>query len=478
MALLNRERWKTGILTLLIALSLFLSSQIWLSPEAASLPRGYRATYVVPGQRGDLTSRDVIQPLGITLYFEGRYAMLGPEDQELARFLWQGLTELAARVDPAGLKPLSVDAVNRFFESRDGVIGFEAALPGRMNLSVWQQLWGKQPVAAGGWDSPVEQAALFVHGDEISILFRTPTGVWGQVLDIHRLEPARARDVAASIQRILPTAIASDLPTAVAVDATPGLRVAAPVVAAAPVPEPPLVQLAVPDLNWELIASSFFPKLAVARQLLTEELRIYTDGETSLSIRPQAGLVEYQVPAAVPAGGAEGSEGPLLLPWALESAIAFGNEHGGWPEGTFLQNVSIIRARGSWEQLDEAPPPIGYRFEFAIKMHGVPVDGLTIAEMEVGPDGVTFWRRRFRVNRLNDHIALVLQPPMLAVERVAGLPAEELPPESRLLRHLQLAYSTFGDEFYKPVWLLHMHDGTRVRVDAWNGWTFMVVRPN
>ena len=479
------EHAKTLLLVALIVSSLVLSMQVWLGPSVVGGSGRYPQPFVLPGARGDVSWQELVQPRWLALHLGGdRHAWLPPGAEPIAPFLWGALGELALALGGDDLKPIGPAEIDRAYVGADDWLGVEASLPGQLSLVLWQQLWSgitRRGAPAAGVTAdgvtalPIDRLSLFVAPERALIAVRTPAGYYGREFAFDDLAARRVDAAARSVLRLLTLAAGElELTPATILTDVAGLRVAPGLVAANPEPAPALVQLSVPAVDWDPLVRAFFRNPPALRQVLRGTLRIYTDGEASVSVQPQQGRLEYQAPGALGAAGLgpgpERSEvRPLpTLGQALARAAAFGNEHGGWPEGVYLAGVTVLHERGALAELGQRPQPKGFRLEFGLRIEGLSVDGPPVVVAEVGAGGVTTWIRRFAENRLQERIALPLQPAQAAIARMGELALEELPAASRLLRDIDLVYADFGDGFHKPAWRLRMSDGAEVYVDAWN----------
>lgn len=487
----RREAFKTVLLIGLLALSFALSSRIWFPPVPEQTMVAYRPAYVAPDARSDLDWQELVHPESL-LVAKGRgaWGTVVP-DHDLAELLWHSLVQVLARIDVDRLDRADGGLLQQWYSGSGAVGGAEATLPGPFRLRLWQQLWAaqaglNQPPASGSppLDPLVERVAVLMDGsDRTWGVIWTTDGPLATLID----DGDSAGATATGLQRLLEIIVATDgaLTDAVPLPGSDVLTVPAGMFTTdwSPDASPPLLQLAPPQLDWDAVARAFFAEPNLTRRLLIDDVYLYTDGLSSLSIRAAEGVLEYQ--AGVAAAGASDAPAPTL-PQALAAAVAFGNEHGGWPEGAFLVDVSAIRQRGVLQELGSEPPVSGYRLEFAVRHFTVPLRRPALVTAEVTATGVRFWQRRFLANRLHDplgNIPFTLQPAVdaLAVAGAALSESGAAGPDGEVHRHVlrnvRLVYTPQGDDYYVPTWLFTLEDGSAVTVGAWAGSPARIIPP-
>lgn len=500
------EPAKSVLIVVLLATSLALSARLWLSPAAASPVReGYRVPYTAPGAAAELDWRDVLQPLSLLLFLPGRDPSYVDPGEQHGLFLWLATRDVAAALPDEALEPVAAGDVERWRQQvlRGGGLGVEAALPSGVRLGLWRQLWSAAAEAAAGsapggaaggtagdaagagdehpTDVPVDRVVILFTDEGARVLFRAQRDYLGAL--VTGRGTGGAAGYLDSVRQVLNLIANLDLDQQPAepVEPAEGLAVAPGVYAPAGGRELPLLQYGPASLPWERLARSFFGSATVPRRVAAGDVVLYTDGQGSLTIRPDEGLAEYQAlpapggpaGAAGPAGMAAqaGAEGAAPTPAeALAAAVAFGAERGGWPAAgdVVLASVTPVVARGSLS----APRILGYRFGFLQRVDGYLLADRYLAVVEVGPGGVAYWRRRFIESNLADPLGTVAIPIMPAGEAVAlaaALGFDELPESARLVDAARLVYVRHEGEFQKPAWQLNLHDGTVVWVSAWPG---------
>lgn len=496
------EPAKSVLIVVLFLTSLGLSFRLWLPPTPATAVReGYRAPFTAPGASAELHWTMTLQPLKLLVHLPGRGAALIDPRAGYGSFLWEAVRGTAAAVPASDLSPVAAGEVDRWRRetARGNGFGIEAALPRGVRLSLWRALWtaaagpeamragpgtpdpGQQPDPPAGdtldsaLDGPIDQVVVLFVGDDAWLLFHGERGYLGA--RVAAPQPGRNGDglerwVANmdGLQQLL-RLIASldpDLEPVEAVRGAPsGLAVSPGVYAPLGHRELPLLQYGPATLSWDRLVRSFFGSAGLTRRVAAGDVLLYTDGEGNLTIRPDEGLAEYQAPPAPAAAQDATPPGPAE---ALAAAVAFGTEHGGWPDpgNVVLTSVTPVVARGTLS----APEVLGYRFGFMQRIDGYLLADRHLAVVEVDARGVTYWRRRFIESSLADPegtVAIPIQPAAEAVSQAAELSFETLAESARLVVAVDLVYIRHDRDSQRPAWQLSLHDGTVIWVSAWPG---------
>lgn len=432
------EAAKSGVLAVLVALSVLLTLQVWGGADAS---RGVRD---VAGRDGDASGPDerkgairrvaaaeLVPPVelvfGVEAEEKGRAAGGGPSSgsalvwagcgygTEAYDALWGSDGLLAGSRLGEGLPPAAVEALLVRAPAEPwraiGVIGM--TVPTGVDAETFLRAWGvevpqeaasllgdlpettggsagsgpKTPAGEGDW----KVVAVLARGskEEDAQWYVAAFGPAGEVRGGFWLEGAGPGKAGAALQKVkaqlgrpAEASSAGLVPYAFLLpgEVAAGVRLAT----RTWVSEDPFgsgarfaVEAVKPDLS--LVVDSFFFDRSVVRTI--EELDgaiICTDGRRGLRVYP-TGVVEYTVgrgrgPRDMGQAGAKAPERGVLFA-ALEAAGAFIGEHGGWPEGASLSSVAAYG--------------VGWKMDFGWHYRGcrvelpVPAMSVVLSEAEI-----------------------------------------------------------------------------------------------
>lgn len=326
-------RWvDTGLntmLALLVAGSLALTGYLWFAPALGEVqPRRERA--LPPPAATDARPAapelaELVDPVRILLHLDERvHTAVHPGSPLYRRSMWVMRPLLSTLQIPAfaALSPVGSHVVEQAWQEGPGIdLIFNVTLP----LSQWGAHWQAEGIRAD-LELPVNR--VFLHVGEAPALYLIgPTGMFRAPLpperDRHKVRFLLWDQDPAGVApyRALPRQLGS-LRTA------PGVFV----------PEQPPA-LAVLDTRVEgpspaYLLPRLFADLSVVRQVEERDgAIIYTDGMRALRVYPAGGL-EYTAPELGE------PQPPPDYDAALQMAYEFVAQHGGWPEGLFLSEVT------------------------------------------------------------------------------------------------------------------------------------------
>lgn len=471
------ERLKSLLLVAMVALSIFLSAQLWLSHPATQVGRPVQASYISSEGQAVEDWRPLVMP---------RYAIVhagnGTHRQAPAaalELIWTALAAAAAQVDPQAMSPMPAGEMMDLRQGREGQGGVEVPMTTAAPRSFWWQVWqawsGQREDEQAQPSGPVlEGVALFLLDDELLFVVKAEGSYAGQRLPVsHPLDRNALALAAQDLMAIVQQAAQGQGPrfttlTAAAEDT--GLSVDGHIfVPMWPDPRPAVVTLRPEQVDLPQLERAIFGDLSFVRSVAGTDFTLRTDGRISLTLRDEpVQRVEYQ--RAFPREREPGPQPRGLQ--ALEEVLAFINDRGGWPPDIYLSRLEPLRERGA-VQLGAPAPIIGYRLEFARHSHDMPVTLPPALVAEWRPAGITYFRRDFfSLEPWTTVPASVVHPVADALQAAATLPGDVLPPEVRHVEEIALTYwpppgqEAAQEYFLFLTWRLVFQEGWQVWVDA------------
>lgn len=478
------ERLKTIVLIILVGLSLFLSTQLWLSNPFAQPARQIRAAYVSPSSEILTDWRALVEPSQI--YIHTTQGSFQSTNSRQIRLAWQAIAGAAAAVDPAELVPAETSYIAALRSAQSGLGGIEVPLAAVSSRSFWWRVWHNLPTESlvplpGVATGPkLERVGLFLtEPDELVLVIQAEGSHSHHRLNLANLPHLAApRWAAQQVQQLATMNEDTDLaklqpledllPTTGRLTAREGLSVAQ-----NPTPYPALATLHTDAPDLQQLEQVFFGSSSATRTVSGRDVIIRSDGRASLAIHGKpVQWVEYQ--RAVGSDG-RGQPVPDVEQFdelaTLDAVVAFVNDAGGWPANTYLSRLEPLRERGS-VQLGAEPPVTGYRLEFSLRAAGLPTSMPPIIVVEWGPSGLTLYRRQFISAEPWHHLPADGQrqaDDSLAI--VAALGEGVLPSDVRHVREIDLSFLAPPDQdpqeyFAFLSWRLTLQDNWQLWVDA------------
>lgn len=436
-----KERLKTLLLCSLMLSSLGLSAYLWLGLPGPRLPVG--AAYLPPAlEPAGPEVRELVVPVRVVLRALEGSVRVGRPGEELHAAVWQGglvLRQALAAVaepvpEPAG--PPTGPVVELHF-------------PLALSLRDWAELFTSSASPELG-DNQVHVFRLYL-GEEVQQL--SVEGPAGTAVFALRASAATL------VERAVEWLARPGLPwEALSAEAT-GVPLVGEVLAPPVVPGLPLLRVQSEALPDELLRKVFFDTAAVRRITERDGSVIYTDGRRGVRLYPEAGW-EYTTPV----GGNEEVKRDLD---ALTAAVKFIARHGGFVPQSRVAGLERVSSGGDFR----------WYVHFSFDIRGIPVVGQEAPLMvRVGAGGIEACRRVLRrPGEFYGSPSQIITAATAVKAAIAALGASEqrLDAEELQLEAVDLVYwnhaSGATQELYTPVWVVQLHPGRLVTVDAVSG---------
>ncbi|HLS89544.1 MAG TPA: hypothetical protein VK008_07980 [Sphingobacteriaceae bacterium] len=471
------ERLKSLLLAAMVALSLFLSAQLWLSHPSTQVGRPVQAFYISSEAQALEDWRTLVMPRFAVVHAGNGIHRRAPA--EAMEPIWAAVAAAASQVDPQAMSPLTADEMMALRQGRQGGGGVEVPMPAAAPRSFWWQLWQAWyggPVEAPAQPSgPVlEAVALFLVDDDLLLVVKAEGTYSSRRLPVASpLEgntlALAAQDLAAAVENAaqgegprLTTLAASAAETGLSVDGDTFLPMW-------PEPRTAVVTLRPEQVDQTQLERAIFGDLSFVRSVAGTDFILRTDGRISLTLREEpVQRVEYQ--RAFPRERESGQQPRGLQ--ALQEVLEFINDRGGWPPDIYLSRLEPLRERGA-VQLGAPAPIIGYRLEFSLRSHDLPAALPPVLVAEWRPAGITYFRRDFfSLEPWTTVPAGQVHPVADALQVAAALPDDLLPVEVRHVSQAALTYwpppgqDAAQEHFLFLTWRLAFQEGWHVWVDA------------
>lgn len=523
------EGLKSALLVVLVAASVFLSSQIWFSPVFSKPPRLIQAPYVPSGSHEVTDWRSLVMPRRIYLHVGGGRTTRA--EPVVGSSMWQLIARLGSLVPEGEMVPADPAEVDSLRSGGGGALGVEVVMASAAPFHFWQHAWqawshradpplrrsteaspaaetasvpsapgsgrpGEPPVPPGapgtgesGTGGGTEEEGIFDEGappvlpgqDQSPVdrvyLFRQRSRLIFLLEQGHRFfkweggaadpdHPLHAEVNQAA--RALDTLFHS-------ADRwlDEGREVRRHQGSYGSLHMAPGIYTPVRPGSFAIMQTVPQPinVESLIRSMFVDLTFLKTVDDDDFTIYSDGrGVVTWRAPVAeynFPAALGGPLEDDALT--VLRKVIEFTNERGGWPEGAYLRRIEPMRERGGL-QLGGPSEPIGYHLEFGIVLDGVPVDVEPLVSVEYGRGGVSSFRRRFELYEPMANLR-TLEPGSVyeALERVNRLGRDILPDIYRIVEDVELAYLPVGSgqPWVFLTWRFDFPPGPRVWADSW-----------
>ena len=340
------EASKNLLLVVLVALSLLLNHQFWMTTTEAESQPAYR-----PPVTPSVSVTEAFRPDRI--FIGAGTEEHGPLDRDREEFMqvWDATLRLLRGTDRSRMVLVEGPEVDRYIRSRmvrepSWQAVFSAALP----LDLWWEIWrGDLRADAAVWDTqaPGDLPAISADRwemaaqkmDRICVFFDEEEGVTILAGDGHRFLAATVSPEDPGLFTAVKDRLAGwvqELPVYRTVpEEWMGVGISGTVL----VPEmdvyrPAFLYLDAPeDAPWDRIRTFFFDH-GMILEMEMEGFNAYTDGRGALRTYPSGGISFF-------AGYAPQEKGTLNWTSAVEEAFWYVDLHGGWPENVSLGGVQL-----------------------------------------------------------------------------------------------------------------------------------------
>lgn len=467
----QKEKVKTAVLAVLVGLSFFLSTRLWLETPGGGPPALPRP-YVAGGNAPEASLAEVLVPRRVVVHRTGRHALLADPGQEAFRAAVTAAAGALATAARQGASPTPA-ASSELAAFRKAGAGLDLVLPAELPASEWLAAWSGEAAArglsrAGASRVPARRIALFVASEGQAVLFLEGARGW------MRLSAGDGEPLRETLDRM------TDVGEGVDPFAGRWVNLKVPGDIFAPA-APRFARLSGTweRLNADRLAGSFFPDPGVVRRVDGQDgTLLLTDGQQGLRIGAD-GSVRFDGPQVAARKGPEAS---LLA--AAREAVAFVASHGGWPQGVRLLALH--------------PEPDGARLEFAPAFGGYPLLGFrpgTVGEAgpaaasapvsltASAPGGVSAYRRALPiVSGGQPHESVLPAARALAAVDAAWPGLSGGAGQPGLVTDIYPAYLAGqapdgGGATFRPAWVVELDGGRRVAVDAVTGQVVAGIAP-
>jgi len=337
---LSRDSILGWSLILLVAISLFLSFNIWSKvpghlPSAKTIQNTQEVT--------DLLTP--IKPEKILVYRGDSFTTVLKPSSYFYDKTWDASKKLIALSLTAA--PEEVDLAKQdYFIHKNGM---EVVFPVPLPMSFIRQLFDISPGEVSGSEEKLIRSFLVIRDKELMCYLIDSSGNYykiGQVPDT------------AEVDALIKEINDSDPPMYAKLTAGVNLKVDGEVYVSLLPYELPTYSFKREPIAEEDIASTFFADFSIIRRIEERDgTIIYTDGQQGLRIYSD-GRIKYNFPAPT-----EQKKGSSLYE-AFKTAIDFIVSHGGWPEGCYL---------ASYEMPGKTQKDSSYTFNFRLRVGGLNV---------------------------------------------------------------------------------------------------------
>ena len=346
---MRRDAWLTLALISQVILAVFLTGWLWMLPFGRQVLPMERASVTQVPSGGFVSVPSLVRPARFIAHWPDGTLAMAPAGTFEYDWLWEEMRALLASgavVRPMEWQPDSGAGLEGLW-GKTPIIDVEMA--GSLPMGEWAQQWGGGLGETAHDQTPVDRI-IVVLGQAPAIYFLGPAGTWRGP----GLSSAQQEGILEWLQRVERRDLTPYRPFKMpgGLEGEPGLAVPAQL----PGLLPPRIQVKPPSPSD--LEASIFPDLSVVREISEGDgAFMYTDGQKYLRLNPD-GAVEYRAPELSTRVKAPG------LAHALTLAAEFVAEHGGWPPGLMLTEVSqaggqtaltFSRAAGRWPVVSTEP---------------------------------------------------------------------------------------------------------------------------
>lgn len=428
------EHLKSGLLVILVAVSVYLSLLLWeglppVEAPAPDLPAG--GTYWGAGR--DPVS--LLAPSRLVFYpGEGAPTLLYPGSPYFKE-AWEGALDILQQL--GSLKPEELTGEKRSWrewQTAPSGPALELIFPVPISADIWGPILDYPPDFKLPW--PVKRV-LFLPGRQRALILAGNGNE--EVLGLKI--PRAAAALAAVLEEL------KKMPRTLYRELKPPLPVQARVYVPARPVSLPVLRVGGEAADPEVVAGSFFADLSLTRRIRERDgAIIYTDGRRGVRVAPE-GAVEYNAPE-VAVGGS------LLPAQALERAARFVTQHGGWPEEARAAALTpVSTGAGAY-----------WRLTFSQYLEGLPVLPPAM-EIELSDRGIGHYRRQvvqkatrvtwvsINTDKLEEQILAVgkLKKGDQVADVFLAYRVDVSPEGETLLRPVWTVQTAVGEEFFVPV---------------------------